>query len=143
MTRSLVRTIVVAADADSVWAHIGNFGGLGEWHPAVPPAELEGDPTQVGSIRSFSVEGRVVARELLVARDPEARSYSYQVLDPMLPISDYVATLEVTPQGDKSEIRWSAEYKSEDDAVATVEQIFGDGVYVAGLQAVQAHFADA
>ncbi|WFR72538.1 SRPBCC family protein [Prescottella defluvii] len=143
MDRSLVRTIVVAGDADSVWAHIGDFDGLGAWHPAVPPAELEGDPTRVGSIRTFSVDGQVVARELLVARDPEARTYSYQVLDPMLPISDYVATLAVTPQGDGSEIRWSAEYKSEDEAVATVEQIFGDGVYVTGLQAVQEHFASA
>ncbi|MCA1007096.1 SRPBCC family protein [Rhodococcus hoagii] len=141
MARSLVRSIVVAADADSVWSHIGAFDGLGAWHPSVPPAELEGDPTQVGSIRTFSVDGRVVAREELVAHDPEARSYSYEVLDPMLPIRDYVATLAVTPQGDKSEIRWSATYESEDDAVATVEQIFGDGVYVAGLQAVQAHFA--
>lgn len=141
MTRTLVRTIVVAADADRVWSHIGAFDGLGAWHPGVPPAELEGDPTQVGSTRTFSVDGRVVAREQLVARDPEARSYSYEVLDPMLPIRDYVATLAVIPQGEKSEIRWSAEYESEDDAVATVEQIFGDGVYVAGLQAVQAHFA--
>jgi len=141
MVRSLVRSIVVDADADTVWAHIGDFDGLGAWHPSVPPAELEGDPTQVGSIRTFSVDARVVARELLVARDPAARTYSYEVLDPMLPISDYVATLAVTPQGEGSEIRWSAEYKSEDDAVATVEQIFGDGVYVAGLQAVQANFA--
>ncbi|MFM1725346.1 MULTISPECIES: SRPBCC family protein [Rhodococcus] len=142
MARSLVRSIVVAADADSVWSHIGAFDGLGTWHPSVPPAELEGDPTQVGSIRTFSVDGRVVAREELVAHDPEARSYSYEVLDPMLPIRDYVATLAVTPQADnKSEIRWTARYEAEDDAVATVEQIFGDGVYVAGLQAVQEHFA--
>ncbi len=140
MDRSLVRSIVVTADADSVWAHIGDFDRLGAWHPAVPSAELEGDPTQVGSVRTFSVDGKVVARELLVARDPEARTYSYQVLDPMLPITDYVATLAVTAQGDGSEIRWSAQYKSNDDAVATVEQVFGDGVYVAGLQAVQAHF---
>ncbi len=70
MARSLVRSIVVAADADSVWSHIGAFDGLGTWHPSVPPAEIEGDPTQVGSIRTFSVDGRVVAREELVARDP-------------------------------------------------------------------------
>lgn len=143
MARSLVRSITVAADADTVWSLIGDFAGLGAWHPSVPPAQLEGDPTQVGSIRTFSVDGRVVAREELVARDPEARTYSYEVLDPMLPIRDYVATLAVNPEGDKSEIRWSARYESEDDAVATVEQIFGDGVYVAGLQAVQEHFATA
>lgn len=142
MARSLVRSIVVAADADSVWSHIGDFGGLGAWHPSVPPAELEGDPTQVGSLRIFSVDGRVVAREQLVARDPEARTYSYEVLEPMLPIRDYVATLAVTPHDGGSEIRWSARYESEDDAVATVEQVFGDGVYVPGLEAVQAHFAN-
>lgn len=61
----------------------------------------------------------------------------------MLPIRDYVAALAVIPQESGSEIRWSAIYESEDDAVATVEQIFGDGVYVAGLKAVQEHFANA
>jgi len=143
MARSLVRSIAVPADADSVWSHVGDFAGLGSWHPGVPPAELEGDPTRVGAIRTFSVDGRVVAREELVARDPGARTYSYQVLDPMLPIENYVATLTVIPQGDGSELRWSAEYESEDDAVATVEQVFGDGVYAAGLEAVQKHFANA
>ncbi|MGO4203906.1 SRPBCC family protein [Rhodococcus sp. TAF43] len=145
MVRSLVRSVVVSADPDRVWSHIGDFDRLGAWHPGVPPSELEGDtePTEVGAIRVFSIDGRVVARELLVGRDAAARTYSYQVLDPMLPISDYIATLAVRPHAGGTEIHWSAEYQADDDAaVATVEQMFGDGVYVTGLNAVATYFAD-
>lgn len=135
--RELVRTAVVAADPDTVWALIGDFHALGAWHPHVPPSAVDED----GAVRVFSVDGRVVARERLLGRDDTARSYTYTVLDPMLPISDYVATLSVRPHADGAEVVWRADYRSEDAAVPQVEAVFGDGTYGTGLAALQARFA--
>ncbi|MFD3536218.1 SRPBCC family protein [Streptomyces sp. NPDC058664] len=142
-TRTLERSTVLAAGPDAVWAVIGDFGALADWHPHLPPSTLEGGagPEIPGAVRVFAVDGTVVARERLLDRDAEARSYRYALLDPVaLPVADYVATLAVRPHADGAEVRWSATYRSPDDVVPRVESLFGDATYGTGLAALRARF---
>jgi mxaD protein len=84
-----VRSIVVAANPDEVWEVIGDFAGLGNWHPGLPKGTVEGGaaPATVGAVRAFARDGSVTAREELTGYDPEGRSYSYRLLEPKpLPI---------------------------------------------------------
>ncbi|MFF0745929.1 SRPBCC family protein [Streptomyces sp. NPDC004111] len=143
--RKLVRTAVVTADPARVWDLVGDFGGLADWHPHVPPSTIEdgADPRLPGAVRVFTLDGRVVARERLLAREAEAMSYTYTVLDPMLPIDAYVATLAVRPHADGAELVWAADYSAADEAVAQVEEIFGDGTYGSGLAALREKFGRA
>ncbi|MBP2579685.1 carbon monoxide dehydrogenase subunit G [Streptomyces sp. PvR006] len=139
--RTLERSTVLAATPDAVWAVVGDFGALADWHPHLPPsrAEEDGDPEVPGTVRVFAVEGTVVARERLLDHDADARSYRYALLDPLvLPVHDYVATLAVRPHPEGSEVTWSAVYRSEDDVAAQVESLFGDGTYGPGLAALRA-----
>ncbi|MFF8375947.1 SRPBCC family protein [Streptomyces sp. NPDC015661] len=141
--RTLERSAVLPATPDAVWAVVGDFGALADWHPHVPPSTLEadGDPAAPGTVRVFAVDGVAVARERLLDRDAAARSYRYTLLEPvMLPVRDYVATLAVRPHPDGAEVRWSASYRSADDVVAQVEAVFGDGTYGTGLAALRARF---
>ncbi|MEU2233761.1 SRPBCC family protein [Streptomyces vietnamensis] len=141
--RMLERSAVLPAAPAAVWAVVGDFGALADWHPHVPPSTLEdgGDPAAAGTVRVFAVDGVTVARECLLDRDEAARSYRYALLDPvMLPVHDYVATLAVRPHPDGAEVRWSAVYRSADDVVAQVEAVFGDGTYGTGLAALRARF---
>ncbi|MFF0424815.1 SRPBCC family protein [Streptomyces sp. NPDC004520] len=141
--RTLERSAVLPATPDAVWAVVGDFGALADWHPQVPPSTLEdgGDPAVPGAVRVFAVDGVPVARERLLDRDPAGRSYRYALLDPVvLPVRDYVATLAVRPHPDGAEVRWSAAYLSADDVVPRVEAVFGDGTYGTGLAALRARF---
>lgn len=141
---TLERSAVLAATPGQVWAVVGDFGGLADWHPRVPPSTMEDDaaPTVPGAVRVFAVDGKVVARELLLGRDADACWYRYTLLDPMmLPVSDYVATLAVRPHADGAEVRWTAEYRGADATVPQVESLFGDGTYGTGLDALGARFA--
>ncbi|MGW1120782.1 SRPBCC family protein [Streptomyces tanashiensis] len=141
--RTLERSAVVPATPDAVWAVVGDFGALADWHPHVPPSTPEdgGDPAAPGTVRVFAVDGVAVARERLLDRDEQARSYRYTLLDPVvLPVHDYVATLAVRPHPDGAEVTWSAAYRSADDVVAQVEAVFGDGTYATGLAALRARF---
>jgi len=143
-TRSLERSAVIAADPDRVWAAIGDFGRLADWHPHVPPSAIEDDanPQVPGAVRVFAIDGKVVARERLLDRDSDARRYRYTLLDPVvLPVGDYVATLAVHPHTGGAEVRWSAEYRAPDEVVPQVESLFGDGTYGSGLDALRALFA--
>ncbi|MFB6842980.1 SRPBCC family protein [Streptomyces sp. NPDC056361] len=139
-SRTLVRSTVLAATPDAVWAVIGDFGALAEWHPHLPPSSLEegGDPEVPGAVRVFAVDGRIVARERLLDRDAAARAYRYALLEPVvLPVRDYVGTLAVRPHPGGAEVTWSASYRSADDVVPQVEALFGDGTYGTGLAALR------
>ncbi|MEU9852068.1 SRPBCC family protein [Streptomyces sp. NPDC047974] len=92
---TLERSLVIAADPEAVWALLGGFAGLADWHPHLPPAAVEdgADPEVPGAVRVFAVDGAVVARELLLAHEPAARRYRYTLLEPLvLPVAEYVAT---------------------------------------------------
>ncbi|MFJ2742856.1 SRPBCC family protein [Streptomyces sp. NPDC087440] len=142
-THQLRRTATVAASPAEVWGLVGGFGTLGDWHPHVPPAAIEdgADPETPGAVRVFAIDGKVVARERLLGKGETA--YTYTVIDPMLPITDYVATLAVRPHADGAEILWTADYAGADEVVPQVEAIFGDGTYGTGLAALQEKFGAA
>ncbi|MFJ7961499.1 SRPBCC family protein [Streptomyces sp. NPDC096319] len=141
--RTLERSAVLPAAPDAVWAVVGEFGALADWHPHLPPSTIEdgGDPAAPGAVRVFAVDGVPVARERLLDRDEAGRSYRYALLDPVpLPVHDYVATLAVRPHPEGAEVRWSAAYRSADDVAARVEEVFGDGTYGTGLAALRERF---
>ncbi|WP_327297111.1 SRPBCC family protein [Streptomyces sp. NBC_01197] len=142
--RTLERSTVLAATPGQVWAAIGDFGGLADWHPHIQPSTIEddADPAVPGAVRVFAVDGRIVARERLLDRDPDARWYSYALLPPVvLPVAEFVATLAVHPHADVAEVRWSAVYQGTDEVVPQVESLFGDGTYGAGLDALRTLFS--
>lgn len=138
MTRTLKRTAVIMASPEQVWDLVGDFHGLADWHPQVPPSTAGED----AAVRVFAIDGKVLARERLLSRDPGARSYTYTVLDPMLPVTEYVATLAVLPHDSgATEVVWSAHYRAAEETVPQVEAVFGDGTYGSGLAALQEKFA--
>ena len=67
---------------------------------------------------------------------------TYAILASPMPLSDYVATLRLTPitDGDRCFAEWSAEFscdpKDEDDLVAGI----GSNVFQGGFDALKRHF---
>ncbi|MER7684889.1 SRPBCC family protein [Streptomyces sp. NPDC097610] len=138
--RSIERSMVVAANPDEVWAVVGDFVGLGNWHPGLPKGIIEdgADPTVVGAVRAFARDGAVAAREELTGYNPEGRSYSYRLLEPKpLPIEDYEAVIAVKPHPEGSLVTWSADYRSDDTTTAQVEEAIANRTFSMGLEALR------
>ena len=69
-------------------------------------------------------------------------SYTYTIVEGVLPVADYQATITVMPAGDNSSnVSWSGTFNAAgaDDATAT-ETI--NGVYKAGLDNLKGMFAE-
>ncbi|MGC0422987.1 SRPBCC family protein [Embleya sp. AB8] len=141
--REISRSAVIAATPDKIWAVVGDFGALGDWHPVVPPSTIEGggDANTPGAIRAFAIDGEVVSREQLLSHDADAHRMSYALIQVPLAVTDYVGTLAVNPHPDGSEVVWSAVYAGDEDVVETVEAVFAEGTYGAGLTALRERFA--
>ncbi|TXN60909.1 SRPBCC family protein [Methylobacterium sp. WL6] len=129
----VAKTATVAAPLAKVWQAIGDFCGIGDWHPAVEKCALsEKDGMKV---RTLSLKGGGTLVEEQVSRDDKVMSYTYTILSGPLPVSDYKSTLSVAPDGTGSKLSWTGTFnaKGAPDTVAT-DAI--SGIYESGLKAI-------
>jgi mxaD protein len=136
------QSITIAAKPDAVWAVVGDFAGIGSWHPAVAKSEGQGGNAS-GGRRAVTLRAGGTLDEGLDEWDAAKRTYSYRLSDAdlkALPVSSYSATLTVTPDGDGSKVEWIGRFYRGDtgneppedlsDAAgkAAMNRYFGDGL---------------
>ncbi len=135
-------SVEIDAPAAKVWDAVKDFNGLNTWHPAVDTDQLvEGKNNQAGAVRLLTLKGGGTIKEKLLRFDGAHHSFTYMILEGVLPVSSYKSTLTVKSAGaGKSQVIWSGHFKrknvgdhpadNENDTTAT-DAIFG--VYKSGL----------
>jgi len=129
----VTRSADIAAPPAKVWQTIGEFCGIGDWHPAIEKCVLSDKDGM--KVRTLSLKGGGTLKEEQVSRDDKVMSYTYTILEGPLPVSDYKSTLAVAPEGTGSKVTWSGTFnaKGAPDTVA-VDAI--QGIYESGLKAL-------
>jgi hypothetical protein len=135
---------VIHASAKKVWDKIRDFNGLPRWHPLIADSRIEdGLPAdQVGCIRDFHLHNGDQIREQLLGLSDYDMTCTYSILESAMPLTDYVATIRLTPvtDGDRCFAEWSAEFEcAVEDEVQLVDSI-GDDVFMAGFDSLKRHF---
>ncbi|MGC5779865.1 SRPBCC family protein [Methylobacterium sp. NFXW15] len=129
----LERSTTVAAPPAKVWQTIGDFCGIGNWHPAVEkctPSEMDGK-----KVRLLSLKGGGAIKEEQLSRDDKVMSYTYTILESPLPVSDYKSTLSVAPDGQGSKVTWTGNFNAK-GAPDSVAKDAIQGIYDSGLKAI-------
>jgi hypothetical protein len=97
-----------------VWARLRDFNGLPNWHPRIAESRIEnGEPAdKVGCIRAFTLRSGDRLREQLLGLSDYDMFCTYAILDSPMPLTNYVATLRLTPITDQERtfIEWSADF---------------------------------
>ncbi|MCB1438428.1 MAG: SRPBCC family protein [Nitratireductor sp.] len=135
---------VIPAPAAKVWERVRDFNGLPKWHPRIRDSRIEDarPSDQVGCIRNFHLQNGDTIREQLLGLSDYDQSCTYAILESPMPLTDYVATLRLTPvtDGERCFAEWSAEFscapKDESDLVSGI----GGNVFQAGFDALKRHF---
>ncbi len=129
------RIASLAADRDTVWAAIGGFGSIADWHPLIASVEL----TEIeGAIyRHLRTTDGGLFLERLMETGPHHLTYATE--DGPLPVSDHRATLSCVAEAGGCHVHWSAYFvpTGSDEHLAT--EIVG-AFYEIGLQALQDRF---
>ncbi|ACL63024.1 MxaD protein, putative (plasmid) [Methylobacterium nodulans ORS 2060] len=128
----------IAAPPQKVWAVLGDFGGIGGWHPAVVTSEGSGG-TANGATRAVTLKRGGVLRESLDEYDAGRMTYSYRLSEPdlaALPVSSYSATIAVTPDGAGSRVAWFGRFYRGDTGNEPPEELND----AAGRAAMKAYF---
>ncbi len=142
-TMKVQERIEINAKAEDVWAKSKNYNDLGAWHPAVKKTEiLSGENNKKGAIRLLTLQDGGTIKENLRTHNEKKMTFTYEILESVLPVSSYVSTFTVKPTKDgKSVAIWQASFKRK-DLSATPAKGQGDAdatntvsaVYKAGLE---------
>ncbi|KQP56288.1 SRPBCC family protein [Methylobacterium sp. Leaf108] len=129
----VMKSVDVSAPPAKVWSTIGDFCGIGSWHPAIAKCE----PSTKGgtSLRTLSLKGGGTIVESQTSRDDKAMTYTYAIVESPLPVSDYSSTIAVAPSGSGSKVTWTGSFKAK-GAPDTVAKDAIEGIYTSGLAAI-------
>jgi len=135
---------VIGTAAENVWARIRDFNGLPDWHPSIVDSRIEDgqQSDRVGCIRHFHTSDGSLIRERLLGLSDYDYSCTYEILESPMGVSNYVATIKLTPvtDGNRCFVEWSAEFDCALERERELSRSIGDGVFQAGMDALKKHF---
>jgi hypothetical protein len=124
-------TMTSAMSPDAVWKKVGDFCGIGDWHPAVEKCVLSAD----GKQRTLSLKGGGTLVEALEALDNANHTYTYTILSGPLPVTNYHSTISILPDPKGSSIQWIGKYDAQGAPDADAKKVI-DGIYEGGEKAL-------
>ncbi|MDK3074636.1 SRPBCC family protein [Sedimentitalea sp. JM2-8] len=136
---------VIDAPADRVWERVRDFNALPRWHPRIRDSRIEnGEPSdRVGCIRDFHLQNGDRIREKLLGLSDYDMFCTYSILESPMPLTDYIATLRLTPitDGNRTFAEWTAEFDCDDSEAEGLVGGIGNDVFQAGFAALQRSLA--
>lgn len=126
------RSVTLNARFVDVWALIGGFQNLADWHPAVQSVVRE-DINGREHRRIFLEGGGEILEKL---HDHETGSYSYSIVESPLPVENYLSNLSSAEVEGQTVITWSSRFVATADHA---EEVIA-GIYDAGFEFLQRRF---
>jgi hypothetical protein len=141
----VMKSTIIDAPADHVWAVLRDFNGHDRWHPAVASSAIErGQPSdKIGCVRRFRLKDGAELREQLLTLSDLEQAYSYCLLDTPIPLFNYVAHVRLMPvtDGDRTFWSWESRFTTRSGEEAQMMEMVGDQIYQAGFEAIRLHVA--
>jgi hypothetical protein len=141
----VVRSTIIDAPTDRVWAVLRDFNGFDRWHPAVGRSAIERGQgaDRLGCVRRLLLRDGSEVRERLLTLSDLEQSFSYCLLETPIPLFNYVAHVRLAPvtDGDQTFWEWRASFSTRRGEEAEMTRLVGEGIFDAGFAAVRAHIA--
>jgi NADPH2:quinone reductase len=146
MKITVIRSAVIDASIDRVWAVLRDFNSHDRWHPAVARSRMENDldGDVVGGVRRYSLTDGAELREKLLRHSDRETIMTYCIIDSSHPLVDYVATVRLKPvtDGNRTFWDWRAQFRAPDDRAAELEGLVGCQLYEAGFTGMRSFLTE-
>jgi NADPH2:quinone reductase len=139
----VVRSTVIDAPIERVWAVLRDFNSHEGWHDVVDKSRIEGGRAslQVGSVRAFTLkDGNFIREQLLTLDDREHRS-TYCIVEATVPLQRYVASITLKPvtDGNRTFWHWESTFATPPGQERELREMVAIGVYEAGFANLRRH----
>ncbi len=143
MLQRVVRSTVIDAPIERVWAVLRDFNSHEGWHDVVDKSRIEGGRAslQVGSVRAFTLkDGNFIREQLLTLDDREHRS-TYCIVEATVPLQRYVASITLKPvtDGNRTFWHWESTFATPPGQERELREMVAIGVYEAGFANLRRH----
>lgn len=136
---------VIDAPAIKVWEKVRDFNALPRWHPRIRESRIEnGEPSdKIGCVRDFRLQNGDRLRERLLGLSDYDMFCTYAILESPMPLTDYMATLRLTPisDGNRTFIEWTAEFECAVEVAGELVEGIATNVFQAGFDALKRQMA--
>ena len=138
MLHKVVRSTIIDAPIERVWAVLRDFNSHDQWHDVVASSRIEGNDRsdQVGCIRNFSLkDGNRIREQLIALSDADYKS-TYCIVEATVPLQRYVATITLKPVTDASRTfwHWESTFSTPHGMERELHDMVAQGVYEAGFE---------
>lgn len=146
MLQKVVRSTIIDAPIERVWAVLRDFNSHDQWHTVVDHSRIErGEKSdQVGCIRDFTLkDGHHIREQLLTLDDRQHRS-TYCIVEATVPLQRYVATVTLKPvtDGNRTFWHWESTFATPPGQERELREMVANGVYEAGFENLRRHLAE-
>ena len=146
MLQKVVRSTIIDAPIERVWAVLRDFNSHNQWHEAVDVSHIErGERSdQVGCVRSFTLKDGHRIREQLLTLDEREHKSTYCIVEATVPLQRYVATVTLKPvtDGQRTYWHWESSFATPPGMEAELRQMVAGGVYEAGFEGLRRHLRE-
>jgi NADPH:quinone reductase len=141
--QKVVRSTVIDAPIERVWAVLRDFNSHDQWHQAIQASRIEGNERsdQVGCVRNFTLkDGNHIREQLLTLSDTEYKS-TYCIVDATLPLQRYVATVSLkrVTDGNRTFWHWESTFATPVGMERALAELVANGVYETGFENLRAY----
>jgi NADPH:quinone reductase len=143
MLQKVVRSAIIDAPIERVWAVLRDFNSHDQWHDVVEQSRIEGGESsaQVGCVRNFTLkDGNHIREQLLTLSDTEYKS-TYCIVEATVPLQRYVATVTLKPvtDGNCTFWHWESSFATPPGRERELRDMVAQGVYEAGFENLRRH----
>lgn len=139
----VVRSTIIDAPIERVWAVLRDFNSHDQWHDAVEASRIEGGERsdQVGCVRNFTLrDGNHIREQLLTLSDTEYKS-TYCIVEATVPLQRYVAAVTLKPvtDGNRTFWHWESTFATPPGMERELNDMVARGVYETGFENLRRH----
>ena len=139
----VTRSAVIDAPIERVWAILRDFNSHWAWHPVVADSHIENGEAadQVGCVRNFHLKDGAHIREQLLALSDLDHISTYCILDATVPLTRYVATVQLkrVTDGNRTFWHWQSTFETPRGRERELAEMVGKGVYEGGFEGLRSH----
>lgn len=145
MLQKVVRSTIIDAPIERVWAVLRDFNSHDQWHSVVDSSRIEGSDRsdQVGCVRSFTLKDSNRIREQLLTLDDREHKCTYCIVEATVPLQRYVASVTLKPvtDGNRTYWHWESSFSTPPGMERELRDMVANGVYEAGFANLRQHLA--
>jgi NADPH:quinone reductase len=146
MLQRVVRSTIIDAPIQRVWAVLRDFNSHDQWHAVVDHSRIESGARsdQVGCIRNFALKDGNHIREQLLTLDDRQYKSTYCIVEATVPLRRYVATVTLKPvtDGNRTFWHWESTFATPPGMERELREMVATGVYEAGFANLRRHLDD-